>query len=205
MLQKTHAAVGTAASLAMFVPNNIPTLIIGTGMALVGSVICDIDSGTSSSRKQANHIMFFILVICLLLGVSEYFFHIGIRERVIANGGLVRSILCAAVFISVCLIGTQTAHRSFMHSFLCLGILYSCVAIAIPVGAPYFAAAFFSHQVIDVLNKKGERLLYPFKTGFSVNLCRSDGLINKILFLAGMIASVSMILYSLIMILTLGF
>lgn len=204
MLQKTHAAVGTATSLAMFIPTDIPTLIIGTGMALVGSVICDIDSGTSSSRKQANMVTFFILGICVLLGGAEYFFHLGLRERLFSNNGLVRSILCAAVFISVCLIGKQTAHRSFMHSFLCLGVLYSCIAISFPIGARYFAAAFFSHQVIDVLNKKGVRLLYPIKTGFSINLCRSDGLINKILFLAGMIASVSMVLYSIILIITLG-
>lgn len=204
MLQKTHLAVGTAVSLAAMLPTDVPTLVIGTGAAFVGSVICDIDSGSSTSRKEANLITFFIALICVILGVVEYFFHLGIANRVRSDADLVREILCAAVFISVCLIGKQTAHRSFMHSFLCLAVLYSCLAVGLPIAAPYFAVAFFSHQAIDLLNKKGERLLYPAKTSFSLNFCRSDGLVNRILFLAGTIASVAMILYSVILIVTLS-
>lgn len=39
MLGKTHMAVGTAAGLLIMQPQNITELILGTGAAMIGSVI----------------------------------------------------------------------------------------------------------------------------------------------------------------------
>ena len=57
MLGKTHMAVGTAAGLLIMQPQNITELILGTGAAMIGSVISDIDIGTSDSHKEADKII----------------------------------------------------------------------------------------------------------------------------------------------------
>ena len=57
MLGKTHMAVGVAAGLVVMHPQNIQELIVGTGTLAVGSVISDIDIGTSDSHKEADKII----------------------------------------------------------------------------------------------------------------------------------------------------
>ena len=55
MLGKTHMAVGTAAGLLIMQPQNITELILGTGAAMIGSVISDIDIGTPIlTRRQTK-------------------------------------------------------------------------------------------------------------------------------------------------------
>lgn len=55
-LGKTHMAVGTAAGLLIMQPQNITELILGTGAAMIGSVISDIDIGTSVLQGgRQNH------------------------------------------------------------------------------------------------------------------------------------------------------
>ena len=53
MLGKTHMAVGVAAGLLVLQPKNLQELILGTGVSAIGSVISDIDVGTSESHKES--------------------------------------------------------------------------------------------------------------------------------------------------------
>ena len=57
MLGKTHMAVGVAASLLLLQPRTLPELILGAGAAAVGSVISDINCGTSESSRRADQII----------------------------------------------------------------------------------------------------------------------------------------------------
>ncbi|MDO4460517.1 MAG: metal-dependent hydrolase [Clostridia bacterium] len=198
MLQKTHAVVGTATALMVMRPDNIPEMMIGMGTALIGSVISDIDSGKSSSRRQANMITLFVLIITAAIIAMESYFHLGLFTLLKSDAGVMKLVISGAVFISVCIIGKQTAHRSFMHSFLCLAVLCACVWVLFKPITGYFAAAFASHLAMDMLNKKGVRVLYPFKFGFSFNICRADRLFNKVLFLTGLISTVAMVLFTLL-------
>ena len=50
---------------------------------------------------------------------------------------------------------------------------------------PYFSAAMLSHILIDLLNRRNVRLLYPLKKGFCLGICSADGMVNRALFLAG--------------------
>lgn len=54
MLGKTHMAVGVAASLLLLQPRTLPELILGAGTAAVGSVISDIDCGSSESSRRSG-------------------------------------------------------------------------------------------------------------------------------------------------------
>ncbi|MCC8103522.1 MAG: metal-dependent hydrolase [Clostridiales bacterium] len=44
-----------------------------------------------------------------------------------------------------------------------------------------------SHLLLDCLNKKPVRLLYPIKTGFCMRLCYADGAANKVLLWVGVL------------------
>lgn len=60
---------------------------------------------------------------------------------------------------------------------------------------PYFSAAMLSHMLIDMLNYKNVRILYPLKFGISLDLCHADGLVSKALFHAGMAVLTIMVLF----------
>ena len=133
MLGRTHFFIGTAAALAVLQPQTVPVLVTGAGAAAIGSLISDIDVGTSQP------------------------------------------------------------HRSFMHSFAALALLTACVDIIYPDASAYFAVGFLSHLVLDVLNRKPEKLLWPWKKGFCLGLCSARGVVNRALLGVGM-ASLTVIL-----------
>ena len=195
MLYKTHAAVGVASALAIVQPKSISELIVGCAAGITGGVICDIDSGTSTSHKEADRLILLILLLVCGVAAAENIWHLGIYEKISGDAELIKIIIAAAVFITVCLIGKQTPHRSFMHSGLCFVIMTVSVSVFLPVAAPYFGIAFASHVLLDFLNKKKIRLLYPLKTGFSLDVCRSDGVVNSFFFFVGLLSSVALIIY----------
>lgn len=196
MLGKTHMAAGVAASLLFIQPKNIPELILGTGAAAIGAVISDIDIGTSDSHKEADKIIAMAATVVFAMVAAEYIWHVGLYRRIMRNSSMARMVAAAASFLIICDFGKERPHRSFMHSVLALFLLTGCVAIFLPLAAPYFGIAFISHLVIDLLNRKKERLLYPWKKGFSLNLCSSRGLVDKLLFRICSVVSVGLfILY----------
>lgn len=195
MLGKTHMAVGTAASLLILRPATLSELILGTGAAMIGSVISDIDIGTSDSHKEADKIVAFTAFTVILIFLAESIWDIGIYQKLLSNSSIMQAAPSAAAFFVICAIGKEQPHRSFMHSFLALGLLTGCVAGFLPLLAPYFGIAFCSHLAADLLNRKGERLFFPLKKGFRLNLCSSKGLVNRLLFRSGFLISVGCILF----------
>lgn len=185
MLAKTHAAVGEAAVLYMIHPTSVTGLVLGSCAALIGSLIPDIDAGTSQSRKTAETIITFLAALVGLTGIAEYFLHIGIQEMIQRESSLVRVFPSVLLFIVLCMFGMEQPHRSFMHSLLGCFLLNGCVTAFLPSLSPCFLTGYLSHLGIDILNRRGERLLYPLKKGFCLRVCDSDGLVNRLLFLAG--------------------
>ena len=72
-----------------------------------------------------------------------------------------------------------------MHSFAGWFLLGSLTGLIYPAVTPYFSAAMLSHILIDLLNRRNVRLLYPLKKGFCLGICSADGMVNRALFLAG--------------------
>ncbi|MGM9616155.1 metal-dependent hydrolase [Butyricicoccus sp.] len=193
MLGKTHMAVGVAVGLAVMHPKNIQELIVGTGTLAVGSVISDIDIGTSDSHKDADKIIALAVFACAAVAAVETTMHFGIYERMMRNSSLLRIVAGTAVFLLICAFGKEQPHRSFMHSIPALVLLTGCVEIVFPLAAPYFAIGFLSHLALDLCNRRDERLLYPLKWGLSFGLCSSKGLVNRIWFSIG--SAVSAIIF----------
>ena len=189
MLGKTHMAVGVAAGLVVMHPQNIQELIVGTGTLAVGSVISDIDIGTSDSHKEADKIIALAGLACFAVAAAEATMHLGIYDRLMRNSSLMRILAGVAAFLLLCAFGKEQQHRSFMHSIPALVLLTGCVEIIFPLAAPYFAVGFVSHLALDLCNRRDERLLYPLKWGLSFGVCSSKGLVNRILFSVGFAVS----------------
>lgn len=193
MLGKTHMAVGVAASL-LLQPHTLPELILGAGTAAVGSVISDIDCGTSESSRRADQIIFVLETIVIGIVVVEAHWHLGLYQRLMSNSSVSRIVLACAAFLAICAYGKKTPHRSFFHSFLAGGLLMSSVGVFLPILVPYFGIAFASHLVLDFLNHKGEQLLYPYRKRFSLRICSASGLVNRLFLFCGSVLSVGVTL-----------
>ena len=189
MLGKTHMAVGVAASLLLLQPHTLPELILGAGTAAVGSVISDIDCGTSESSRRADQIIFVSETIVIGIAAVEAHWHLGLYQRLMSNSSVSRIVLACAAFLAVCAYGKKTPHRSFLHSFLAGGLLMSCVGIFLPMLVPYFGIAYASHLALDFLNHKGEQIFYPYRKRFSLGICTASGLVNKLCLFCGSVVS----------------
>ena len=194
MLGKTHMAVGVAASLLLLQPHTLPELILGAGTAAVGSVISDIDCGTSESSRRADQIIFVLETIVIGIVVVEAHWHLGLYQRLMSNSSVSRIVLACAAFLAICAYGKKTPHRSFFHSFLAGDLLMSSVGVFLPILVPYFGIAFASHLVLDFLNHKGEQLLYPYRKRFSLRICSASGLVNRLFLFCGSVLSVGVTL-----------
>lgn len=121
-------------------------------------------------------------ITAITLGL-DFFGKIGICNAVIENPIL--AIIGIAAFIIVYIVGMSSNHRTFTHSFLAL-FLYTVAVYLIykPFSVP-LAVAYFSHLVLDVLNKKKIPLFYPLKFGICLKLCYANKKANKVLMYVG--------------------
>lgn len=195
MLRRTHMAVGVTAALALVHPHSTSELLLGAGAAVIGAVISDIDSDSSETHRDANIVVGVAMAAIIALIAVESIGHFGLYRKILAQTSIMRVIPAAAVLLGICAFGKEQPHRSFMHSVLALALMTCCVHIILPLAAPYYAAAFASHLLIDFLNRKGERLLYPYPKGFCLHLCASDGWINSVLLRVCSLTSAGLFVY----------
>lgn len=185
MLRKTHMVIGIASAMMFTKPATIPDLILAGGGGVLGALISDIDVGTSDSHREADKITMISVVVVAGVFVLDCFFHTGIINRLLQNSGYGRILMGTLLFIGICAFGKEQPHRSFMHSFLALGLLCFAIGLIWEKMVIYFAVGFISHLALDILNKKRVRLFYPVKGGVSLGLFRADGVANNVLFKLG--------------------
>ena len=90
MLGKTHMAVGVAAGLLVLQPKNLQELILGTGVSAIGSVISDIDVGTSESHKDADKIIGMTIAALIFMVAVECIWHVGIYKKLMRDSSVPR-------------------------------------------------------------------------------------------------------------------
>ncbi len=184
MTAKTHIAVGCAANLLLFQPSTLRNLILCVGVSTIGSVICDVDCKVSESKNGLKKVIAIVCLSLVLILTADHFFGTDIILYFKSNEHLSRLITGFAVVLGISVFGAYQPHRSFMHSVSAVLLMTAGFLIMLPIAAPYLAISMSSHILIDMLNKKKIKLLYPLKkvrVGF--NLCYSDGLVNKLMFI----------------------
>lgn len=105
----------------------------------------------------------------------------GMCQYIISNWGIPIWISFFSIIILL-LIGLNTKHRTFTHSFLAI-FLYSTAMYFFcrPASLP-FLIGYASHIVADLFNKLGVQLFFPFKWRPCLKLCSSNKKANKVLF-----------------------
>lgn len=179
---KTHIVCANALALAFVRPDSPTSLLLTLAAATIGGTISDIDV----SDKEHNGYVFtygiIAIVSVILLSLSEIIFHIGFNDWIIENSSYPRINICLLLTIGLCYFGYLNPHRSFLHSFLGVGLLILLCYIAFGNVVIPFTIGIISHIVLDLFNKKGLWLLYPSKKRFSFKLCIYNGEVNFYLF-----------------------
>lgn len=193
MMSKTHLSIGIAASLAVAPPTSEGLRYALIGGAL-GSMICDIDRSSEGTVRDTR----LGWLITAIVSIAAY-----MRETFLSGAGfsyrdLISNpwqLVCFALLIGLLIFAINGAHRGFSHSllmFLCSSFFMFSISRRTCL---FYAVAFLTHLLLDVLNKRPVKLLYPMKKGFCLDWFYCDGLANRILMLLGSAAIVALLFY----------
>ncbi|MDS0527891.1 metal-dependent hydrolase [Clostridium sp. SHJSY1] len=183
MTGKTHMSVGVGAATVLLPTNDMKTIFGGTALALIGSLIVDIDtekSGGSVMLKEAAAGAVILVALGIILNDR---YKINILKYIIGNKNLNDMLPALGILTLALIIGKFSSHRSFMHSIV--GVIAFTVPAYMLFGevfCKWFFVGYVSHIAIDMFNKKGVRLFYPLKSGVCLDMCKADGMADKALF-----------------------
>lgn len=187
MTGKTHAMVGAACATTMAcIPSMSMPLVSAMFCGALGGVLPDVDIKQSKAGKYAKRVAVWA---CISVLAFVAFMQRGIAPANLLSGHSLR--VCARVLVSigmlVCLwlAGIQCGHRSVTHSLFALvwvmlasALLGTEIALCVCIG-------YASHLAIDLLNKKGEQLLFPLEKRYCIGVCSANGKVDQILRLIG--------------------
>lgn len=186
MLAKAHIATGMAAAFTVIMPDNVyEALPVVTGAAL-GCLICDIDCDNVSEKTDSSHWRRVMFAAAAAAAAADHLLGAGMR-RPPGDGGTYLIFAGIAGFVLTCAFASISGHRGFSHSLAAMLLETASVWLVFPSAAGPFMIAFASHLILDILNKRPVRLLYPVKKGFCLGLFYADRLADKVFALAGSI------------------
>lgn len=185
MNANVHTSVGlaTTTGVALVVPmmqcKSIADYGLCIGCGIIGALLPDIDAnGESKAKKEFRHAMSFLAVVAIYLVYSAYM-----------NGTLLSMIsefthsirgIGAIAFLIFCVIGYMSNHREFTHyliGLLCFTVSFMMLT-DIKLGI-WFGVGFLSHQLIDMLNKKKIKWLYPLPFDFARYICKAQSKLSS--------------------------
>ena len=198
MMGKTHLFMGITAAAVLTRPDTVGGCLAALMGGAVGGVLSDIDVKSGKGRRDDPDARIMAGGICVLALGVDHLMGGGILAELNACGRE-RLYLGLGLLALLCMVGYFQPHREFTHSFLALILFSGAVGLFSTTVQPAFAAGFLSHIVLDVLNKKPVRLLFPVGTGFCLKLCYADKGTNRGLLCFGMAFTVLFCLYMLMM------
>lgn len=198
MMSKTHVAMGIATSVAITHPSTSKECILSVIGGAVGGIICDIDTLKDDYKCDALIGQLSVVGITGILLLIDYFREIGICEYLLGRNRVLM-IIGGILFAIPWIIGFFTEHRTFTHSFLALAAFSLSILLLCPSVLISFVIGFVTHILLDLLNKRDLRLLYPKEAGICLNLCYADEVANKVFLVIGLVASVFFILNCLVL------
>lgn len=192
MLGKTHVSAGMAASLLVLQPVSVAPLACALLGGALGGWLSDVDVRRA---KLLRGTIVSVCVVALAFAsrfLAEMFSEVeALQARAPEMGPA--SVVGAALFAAITLLGSVTAHRTFTHSIVGCALWYMSVCLLWPQIAPAFGIGLCSHLILDLLNKapKGSmQLFFPLKTRVCLDVCRADGFANALVWSASVIVCV---------------
>ncbi|WP_443741886.1 metal-dependent hydrolase [Tractidigestivibacter sp.] len=207
MTGKTHIAVGAAAALvvAKYVPAaltaGVPT-IAGDASALAclaagaaGGLLPDTDVSTSEASRQLRRAWWLLVAVIAATFAADALLGLDLGAQTVAfvRAAGVYQVAGIAVIVAVLACGRASGHRGFSHSLVAAVLFFGGAYLAVPEIALALTVGYFSHLVIDLLNKMPERLFWPVAKGQSLGLCKSAGVVDGALLVLGVVAVVALL------------
>lgn len=167
MLERTHFVLGMASALVITQPQTVPEVIAAmTGGALGGWIVDvdlknrDIEQSDEVHRENIYDTIIDAIFILAFIAV-DFFIGKGMCQYVIDNWGVK---VWGALFgiLILMLIGLNTKHRTFTHSFLAMALFSGSVYLFCKSAAIPFLIGYGSHLISDFFNKLGLQLFFPF-------------------------------------------
>jgi len=196
MLGKAHLTIGTAAAYTLLMPGTLPAALPVIAGAAAGSLICDIDCDSPSERSDASRQRILAAVIVLAALITDKAVDGGMLRSVTESGSYLWCAGIAGLVVTLAF-ANVSSHRGFSHSLLAMALETGFLYLVIPQMAIPFAAAFISHLILDMTNKKRVRLLYPSKKGFSLGWFYADRLANRVCEIGGLLWLAAAVMLSL--------
>ena len=164
-----------------------PTELMAVGLAgAVGGILPDVDSKGSKASKASDKFLAATVigaVACIAAGKTPVSWV---------------SLVPLMMVVALLMFGRKQPHRGATHSVL-YGVAFSvAVALANRALVIPFAAGFASHLVIDLLNTKGESLLWPLEGKWCFKVCKSNGFVNTALGALGAIVAIAVVAVKLV-------
>lgn len=198
MMSRTHLAIGVAASMAAVQPQDPLECAAALTCGALGAVICDIDMMWKTRMRDVMSCLLTVSLLFLALLAADLFTHYGATAQL--AGWIGERWIAGMVLLAVmCVLGFFAEHRSFTHSLLGLTLFSAAVYMLIPQHCLGFIVGYASHILLDLMNRKPLRLMYPFRQGYCWHWCSASGKVNTLLMWVGIAASMVMVTGSLIM------
>lgn len=186
MMAKAHITIGMAAALTIAQPESIPEALPVIVGASLGCLICDLDCENKTEKNDSSRWRAVMAAAAVAALIEDHLLDAGMWKALEGNGNY---LWCAGLvgFVLICTFASVSSHRGFSHSILALVLETAFLWLIFPVAALPFAAAFISHQLLDIMNKRPVRLFYPAEKGFCLGWFYADRLANKLFAAAGAI------------------
>lgn len=193
MLAKAHITIGMAAAFTIAQPGTIPEALPVVAGASLGCLICDIDCENTKEKSDSSRWRLVMAAVAAAALIEDHLLGAGMWSS-LADSGSYLWFAGLAGFVLTCTFASVSSHRGFSHSIPALLLETAFLWLIFPMSAQSFAAAFISHQVLDIMNKRPVRLLYPAEKGFCLGWFYADRLANKIFASAGTIWLIAAVL-----------
>lgn len=187
MMSKTHYAVGLATSLAVIQPKTINECLIAVIAGTIGGVLADIDILDNDYQADALIGQLLAAGTTAFAIVLDYLFKLGICQAIASHPIL--SIIGGVGYGVLWVIGFFSDHRTFTHSLTALALFSFAVWLIYLPALLGFAVAYFSHLILDILNKKKVPILYPLEFGICLKVCYANKTANKFFMYLGFAVS----------------
>ena len=196
MMSKTHIAVGVASALVIAHTGSVESCVAAMIGGSVGGIIADCDITPSRAHKDALIGRIIVIAVSVVSLAIDYWYGAGVCDYLVGSLG-VWLIVGIVLFAALTFVGGHTDHRSFTHSLVGMAAFCgSFYSICEPL-LPYFVIGYASHLVLDITNKQGIQLFWPFNTNVSIGLCTAKGAANTVVMVLGIAAAALLLAYRL--------
>ena len=179
MLAKAHITVGMAAAFTVIMPEDAAEALPVIAGASLGCLICDIDCDNAAERTDSSHWRKVMACIAAVSLAADHLLDAGMWRTLAQSSPYVWA-AGIAVFVLTCAFASVSSHRGFSHSLAAVALETLSIYLVFPAAAAPFAIAFITHLILDIMNKRPVRLLYPLRKGFCLGWFYADRLADKV-------------------------